>query len=334
MADIGAVTPSIYNDGAAFGVLAELTQQPRSRPSLRCRFGEQDDGSVHADRQYVIIRSKRLEDRPVFYVGAETADAGNDCLACLGMPPELARQGEQPQRGVEVDIHRLYRSRQSDALRFELTLVCAELAELEPEPASAADRAKARIAPRAVIREKMPPELGIERGQHLANGQLLGAVDRGRKVPPEIAQHFLPCGATARHVVELVLEIGGERVFDVALEKAGQKRGDEPPTVFWQETALLNPDVRTILQDLQDRRISRRAADAELFELLDEARLGVARRRLREMLSRFDRAACEPLALAHRRQSGRFAFLLGSIVAVLLVECQKPVKNDDRTGRP
>src|SRR5215469_5928010 len=45
----------------------------------------------------------------------------------------------------------------------------------------------------------------------------------------------------------LVLEIGGERVFDVALEKAGQKRGDEPPTVFWQETALLNPDVRTIL---------------------------------------------------------------------------------------
>ena len=65
MADIGAVTPSIYSDGAAFGVLAELTQQPRSRPSLRCRFGEQDDGSVHADRQYVIIRSKRLEDRPV-----------------------------------------------------------------------------------------------------------------------------------------------------------------------------------------------------------------------------------------------------------------------------
>src|SRR6516162_9821295 len=123
-------------------------------------------------------------------------------------------------------------------------------------------------------------------------------------------------------------------VPSTAAEKSRQKRGDEPPAVLRQEAALLEPDVRTILQHLQDRRISRRAADAELFELLDEARLGVARRRLREMLPRFDRAACEPLALAHRRQSGRFAFLLGSIVAVLLVECQKPVKNDDRTGRP
>src|SRR5215469_1466812 len=107
MADIGAVTPGVYNDGTAFGMLAELTQQPRPRPSLRRRFGEQDDGPVHADGQNVIIGSERLEDCTVPYVGAETADAGKDRLACLGMPPQFARQGEQPQSGVEIDIDRL-----------------------------------------------------------------------------------------------------------------------------------------------------------------------------------------------------------------------------------
>jgi hypothetical protein len=77
-------------------MLAEFAQQPWPRPSLRYRFGEQDDGSVHANRQHVIVRSQRLEYRPMLDVGAETADAGKDRLACFGMPPKLARQGQQP----------------------------------------------------------------------------------------------------------------------------------------------------------------------------------------------------------------------------------------------
>jgi len=49
MTDIGAVTPSIEADDAALGMLAELTHELRSAPSLSRRFGEQDDGAVQAD---------------------------------------------------------------------------------------------------------------------------------------------------------------------------------------------------------------------------------------------------------------------------------------------
>src|SRR6266566_1267926 len=73
----------------------------------------------------------------------------------------------------------------------------AELAELEAEPAGAANGTKARVAPGAVIGEKMRPECLIEGGQHLADRQFFGAVDRGRKIPPEVPQHFLPVDASA-----------------------------------------------------------------------------------------------------------------------------------------
>ena len=238
MADIWSITPGVYGNGAAFGMLAELTQQPRPRPPLRCGFREQHDGSVQADGQHVIIGSERFEGCPMLDIGAETADSGKDRLTGLGMAPELAGQPEQPQSGVEIDISRLDRSRQSDPLRLELAVIRAELdivavgallegnrqatrrissersvggsilvhpaverkrpgvpavriigttdkraefAELDAEPAGAADRAKPRVAPGPVIGEKMPPELGIECTQDLADGQLLGAVDRRRK---------------------------------------------------------------------------------------------------------------------------------------------------------
>ena len=152
--------------------------------------------------------------------------------------------------------------------------------------------------------KKCRPSSASSAAQHLADRQLLGAVDRGRKILPEISQHLLPIDAAAGHVVELVFEIGGETVLDIALEKARQKGSDEPPAVFRHEAPLLEPDISAVLQHLQDRCISRRTADTELLELLDEARLGVARRRLCEVLLRRDCAAREPLGLAHRRQRG------------------------------
>src|SRR5271165_7306837 len=101
----------------------------------------------------------------------------------------------------------------------------AEFAELEAEPAGAANGTEARVAPGTVIGKKMWPKCLIEGSQHLADRQILGAVDRGGKIPPEVPQHFLPVDATAGDVVELVFEVGGKVVLDIALEKARQKRG-------------------------------------------------------------------------------------------------------------
>ena len=58
MADIGAIAPGVYGNGAAFGMLAELAQQPRPRPPWRCGFREQHDSSVHADAQHIVIEGE------------------------------------------------------------------------------------------------------------------------------------------------------------------------------------------------------------------------------------------------------------------------------------
>ena len=177
----------------------------------------------------------------------------------------------------------------------------------------------------------MAAEFGVERFEHRRDRQFLCAIDRGREIAPEIAQQRFPIDAPARHLVELVFEIGGEIVFDVALEEARQKRGDEAAAVFRDKAALIEPHIVAILQHLYDRGVGRRPSDAQLFQFLDEAGFAVARRRLREMLVRRYDAACDALAVAQIRQTS-LAFLLRRLVAVFLVELQKTVEHDDRTG--
>src|SRR5256885_325301 len=95
--------------------------------------------------------------------------------------------------------------------------------------------------------------------------------------------------------------------------------------------SLPEPHIVAVLQQLYDRGIGRRPSDPQLFQFLDEAGFAVARRRLREMLVRRYDAACDALAVAQIRQTS-LAFLLRRLVAVFLVELQKTVEHDDRTG--
>src|SRR5271166_6407872 len=219
--------------------------------------------------------------------------------------------GVGPERGLRSGSVRLVLHRERPGVATVRVIGAAdegaEFAELEAEPAGAANRTETWVAPGAVIGEKMPPECLIEGSQHLADRQILGAVDRGGKIPPEVPQHLLPVDASARDVVELIFEVGGKVVLDVAFEEVRQKCGDEASTILGKKTPLFEPDIVAILQNLQDRGVGRGPADAELFELFDEAGFGVARRRLREMLARRHLAAREPLGVAHRRQATAFA---------------------------
>src|SRR3546814_6521212 len=54
--------------------------------------------------------------------------------------------------------------------------------------------------------------------------QILDAVDLGDEVPPEVAQQRTPFEPAVRHVVELLLEVGGEVVFDVTFERSEERR--------------------------------------------------------------------------------------------------------------
>ena len=75
-----------------------------------------------------------------------------------------------------------------------------------------------------------------------------------------------------------------------------------------------------------------KAADAELFQPLDERRLGVPRRRLGEMLVRSNSALGQPFAGRHLGQPLRF-LIPRIFVAPLLVKGQKTIELHDRSGR-
>ena len=72
---------------------------------------------------------------------------------------------------------------------------------------------------------------------------------------------------------------------------------------------------------LHDRRVGRRTADAALLQLLDERRLRVAGRRLREVLLGLEAVIVEVLALGERGQLV-LAILVPSPHLVEAVECE------------
>ncbi len=102
-------------------------------------------------------------------------------------------------------------------------------------------------------------------------------------------EQIFPRDLAIGDLVELLFEIGGEVIFDIALEEAFEKRGDKPALVLGQKRGLLFAHIAAVLQRREDLRVGRGAADAELFELLDQRGFAVARRRLGEVLRWRDR---------------------------------------------
>ena len=207
----------------------------------------------------------------------------------------------------------------------------AVASELQTQPAGAAGLAGARVGAVLARRKEVRAEVQIQRGDHVADLEVLGLIDRARELVPEGVQHRPPLGIAAGDVVELLLHRGGEAGIDVVLEEAHQKRGDQPAAVLGDEAPLLQPDILAVLQHRQDRGIGGGPADAQLLHLLHQAGLGEARRRLGEVLLRRHLAQAQRIALRHRRQHAAVVFF-GRIVGVLAVQLEEPVERDDRAG--
>src|SRR5690606_1218973 len=97
---------------------------------------------------------------------------------------------------------------------------------LEAEPPGLARGAATRIGAVLPWRKDVRTEDLVQRFQHLADAQILDVVDGAGELAPEIAQHVLPGELAVGNEVELVLEVGGEIVFDIALEEALEERDD------------------------------------------------------------------------------------------------------------
>ena len=116
-------------------------------------------------------------------------------------------------------------------------------------------------------------------------------------------QHLLPVDFAVGNAVELLFQVGGEIVFDIALEKALQESDHHAALVLRHQPLLVDAHIAAVLQHLQDRGVSGGAADAEFLHALDQGGFRIARRRLGEMLRGIDRLLFQQFAFAHRRQA-------------------------------
>ena len=90
------------------------------------------------------------------------------------------------------------------------------------------------------------------------------------------------------------------------------------------------PHIGAVAQGREDRGIGGGPADAQLFQLADQAGFGIARRRLGEMLRRIDvldlgRIACRDLGQLR-------AVFVGRVVLAFLIEGQEAVEQGDGAG--
>src|SRR3546814_12285369 len=73
------------------------------------------------------------------------------------------------------------------------------------------------------------------------------------EIAPEAVEHRLPLRAAARHVVEFLLELGGEVITDIAGEESFEEGGQEPPALLGDEAVLFDRHIGAVLEHLEDR---------------------------------------------------------------------------------
>ena len=138
--------------------------------------------------------------------------------------------------------------------------------------------------------------------------QPAGAGDRVRhpvlaaevEVVEPVAALLVACG----DLVELVFHRGGEVVVDQPAEVLLEQTDDRERHPRRDQRAALLVDVAAVLDGLDDRRVGRRAADAQLFQRLDQRRLGVARRRVGGVPVGGQLGGVDPLALGQVAAGG------------------------------
>ena len=145
-------------------------------------------------------------------------------------------------------------------------------------------------------------------------------VDALLERPVERAQQRDPRALAAGDLVELLLHAGGELEVHVLAEVLDQEVRDDLADRLGVEAPLDDLDVAAV-HDRRDRGgVRGRPADAVLLERLDQRRLGVARRRLREVLRRRHVLDGRAVALGQRRQPAGLLGLLGRVVLALGVD--------------
>src|SRR5207245_1474594 len=122
-----------------------------------------------------------------------------------------------------------------------------------------------------------------------------------------------------------------ELEIDELAEMVDEEVGDDLAHRLGVQAPFFDHYVAPIDDRRDRRRVRRWSANAVLLEGLDEGRLGVPRRRFREVLARIDRAHRRDIPFAKRRQ--RAFALLGGVVLTLGVDVAEAVEEGPRRRR-
>ena len=180
----------------------------------------------------------------------------------------------------------------------------AELAKPQSKSSTGTVGAAADQFAGVVLLEEMRAKVFVQHINDVGNPQFRSAVDGGLEILPELRQQLFPVELSVRYRVKLILEFRREIIFHIAAEEAVEEGHDQAAAVLGDEFATVLDHIVAVLQHLDDRCIGRRPPDAELFHRLDQAGVGEARWRLREMLFRRDLPCGKRFALVDGRQDG------------------------------
>src|SRR5436309_578162 len=125
--------------------------------------------------------------------------------------------------------------------------------------------------------------------------------ERLRERTPEVLEHPLPRQIALLHLVQLGLHLRREADLEHVREAPLQHLPHDLALGRGLEAPVLCGGVPAVLQGRDDRRIRGRPPDPQALQLLHEARLAEARRRLGEVLVRRDLLHRDHVALQQRR---------------------------------
>ncbi len=118
----------------------------------------------------------------------------------------------------------------------------------------------------------------------------------------------MPRQLARRHLIEVLLHTRGESVIQKITETVLESLGDNVTHFFSVKALVLEPDVAAILDSGDDRGIGRWTPYSAFFELAHQAGLGIARRRLGEVLARFQLHQFQHISLRDIGQNHVLAF--------------------------
>ena len=194
------------------------------------------------------------------------------------------------------------------------------------------------VAPELDRQPALPTLRALQLGEHLLALDVAHPLLRHRQGALERRierlQHRHPLFLALSDLIELLLHLRGEAIIDDAGEMLHQQVGHDPAEGRRDQLSVADLDILAFDDRRQHRCIGRGAPDPQALELFHQARLGIARRRLGEVLQRQQPDQVQHFALGQRWKPTLTILVLLTFVQADVVDRQEAGEFQHRAGGP